>query len=209
MIVVPSIREVLALGGAVTFIDIPIGLPDKGNRTVDKAARAMLANAKGAQPGDRSRVFLGMRRALIEPVRDYEATKKVALGLDGVSISRQAHAILPKIAEVDREMRPQRQAAIREAHPELIFLRLNSNHRLARKKSSEGREVRRRLLIGHGFAEIDRWLPRLRGSGAGVDDLFDACACALGAWDAANGLGRRIDCATEPDATGLKMEIWY
>ena len=44
-----------------------------------------------------------------------------------MGISRQLWNIGDKIKEVDDFMTPERQATIKEAHPELIFLRLNEN----------------------------------------------------------------------------------
>jgi len=72
------------------------------------------------------------------------------------------------------------------------------------KKTPDGFAARIALLKHVGFIDIENWLPKLRGSGAGRDDLLDACALAWSARDP-----RRVACAREKDARGLTMDIWY
>jgi predicted RNase H-like nuclease len=177
------------------LIDSPIGLPASGRRACDLAARAMLGSA-------RSRVFLDARRPLLKH-RSYAAANRWGKR-DGAGVSRQLWNILPKIAELDRFVTPERQGAIREAHPELAFARLNGGAVLPGKKTREGRALRRDLIEAGGFDAIDAWFARLRGSGAAADDLLDACALALAAREP-----RRVEGAREIDARGLRMEIWY
>lgn len=199
--VMPSIGDVLGFQADMTMIDMPIGLPDSGPRGCDRAARAML------RPHG-SRVFIDVRRPLLAFRHDYAAANRWAKS-DGRGISRQLYGILPKIAEVDVAMSPERQATAREAHPELVFLRLNNDTPLPSKKTDAGRQRRIELAKKAGFAAIEEWLPALRGSGAKPDDLLDACACADAALSALRGEGRRIEGAAERDAKGLRMEIWY
>ncbi len=195
--VLARFEAIISLGAARALIDIPIGVPDSGNRACDWAARRLLGAA-------RSRVFLGARRPLLLYRHDYRAANEWAKA-DGKGLSRQCFHILNKIAEVDALMTPALQATICEAHPELVFQRLGGGAALPPKKSPEGRRQRRELVAAHGFAAIDRWLAALRGSGAGADDLLDACALALAA-AAPHGT---VPCPTETDARGLRMEIWY
>jgi predicted RNase H-like nuclease len=105
---------------------------------------------------------------------------------------------------VDALMTPERQAAIRETHPELTFKTLNGDRYLDNKQSSEGQKQRRGTLLKNGFDDIDSWLGELRGTGAKADDLFDACAAALAAVKPL-----KLECAEEVDARGLRMEMWY
>ena len=95
---------------------------------------------------------------------------------------------------------------IREAHPELVFLRLNDGRPLPSKKSEAGIDIRRALLRQEGIRDIDRWLAGERiGTGAKIDDVLDACAVAIAARDV-------VGCVPEGipprDAYGLPMRIW-
>ena len=94
--IVERITQLAALDDATVFIDIPIGLPDSGYRGCDLAARRLL---KGAQ----SRVFLGLRRPLLDYLNDYKAANAWAKR-DGKGLAKQAFNILPKIAEIDALM---------------------------------------------------------------------------------------------------------
>lgn len=187
--------------GAMVYIDIPIGLPESGERGCDRAARKIL-------PGAASRVFLGLRRPLLGHVGDYCGANACAKA-DGKGLSRQAFAILPKIAEIDAAMSPQRQKTLRESHPELIFCRLNAGAPLASKHTPQGLGARRAIVMRHGIAELDLWLGTLRRSEAKPDDLLDACALALAAFDATEGHARHVDCPDCRDAKGLAMTIWF
>jgi predicted RNase H-like nuclease len=191
-----------ALDPAMTMIDIPIGLPERGYRDCDKAARALL---KGAQ----SRVFLGLRRPLLGYLDNYAAANAWAKEADGKGLAKQAFAILPKIAAIDRVMSPERQERFRESHPELVFARLNGGAPLISKHVPDGLCARRDILARHGFDDIDRWLGQLRGTGAKPDDLLDACVLAVAANEALAGQARRVAGIDRRDAKGLRMEIWY
>lgn len=201
--ILPRIEDATRMNATMTMIDMPIGLPHSGYRACDLAARHLLG--RGC-----ARVFLGARRPLLDLRDDFDQANRWAKA-DGAGISRQLFGILPKIAEVDRFITASkgRQETFREAHPELIFQRLNRGVLPPGKKSDEGRALRRALIARHGFGDIDPWLNRLWGSGARADDLLDACACAIAAQDAAVSAGRKVDCAAEVDALGLRMEIWF
>jgi predicted RNase H-like nuclease len=187
--------EIERLGADRVLVDMPIGLPDSGYRASDLAARAMLGPA-------RSRVFLGARRPLLS-FADYDAANLWAKR-DGKGLSRQLWNILPKIAEIDRFITPRHQSWLLEAHPELAFRRLSGGRVLPGKKTAEGRRLRHEFLAASGFRELDAWLAQLAGSGAGFDDLLDACALALSA-----RRPRRVECPRAVDACGLAMDIWY
>ncbi len=198
--VVRHVEQLPRLDDAMVFIDIPIGLPDSGDRECDVAARKQLG---AAWP----RVFIGLRRPLLR-FKDYDAAKAWAKS-DGKGLAIQAFCILSKVAEIDGAMSPARQERVRESHPELVFQRLNGGTPLDSKKKPHGLRARRGLLERHGFTEVACWLERLRGTGAKPDDLYDACALALAAEDAIAGRARRVDCAMAADAKGLRMEMWY
>lgn len=180
-------------------IDMPIGLPDSGDRACDLAARALL------RPHG-SRVFTGARRGLWRHRSQAEANRALkARGEKMASI--QLWNLGPKIMQVDTVMTPRQQRRILEVHPELVFWRLNGERPLPAKSTEEGVALRRSLLREDGFAQLDDWLARKRiGTGAKVDDVLDACAVAVAARDARHCLpaGR-----APKDARGLKMQIWY
>jgi predicted RNase H-like nuclease len=197
--VVTKIETAIALGGDRILVDIPIGLPDTKRRDCDLRAREMLGAA-------RSRVFLDVRRPLLRFLAkdDFAGANRWAKS-DGAGISRQLWGILPKIAEVDRIIRPEFQSRIREGHPELSFMRLNGRQPVPQnKKTPDGFKARAELLAQAGFADLDEWVTGLRGTGASRDDLLDACALALSALDP-----RRVECEGKEDAHGLKMEMWF
>ena len=104
-------------------------------------------------------------------------------------------------------MTPALQQRIREAHPELVFLRLNFGRPLPSKKTEEGISLRVRLLRREGFVELKDWLAG-RPLGVKADDILDACATAIAARDFTQGNVLPRGKAAK-DARGLKMQIWY
>src|SRR5687768_13808534 len=128
---VKSIPELLAMTFDRAGIDMPIGLPEHGLRDCDLQARARLRPYA-------SRVFFGARRGLWDFSSHADANRALkARGEAGVSI--QLWNLGSKILEVDALMTPRLQSRIREAHPELVFLRLNFGRPLPSKKTEEGR----------------------------------------------------------------------
>lgn len=126
----------------------------------------------------------------------------------GKGISQQMFWILPKIKEVDDFMTSERQGRIREAHPEMTFLRLNGYRALAKKRCNEGQKRRRDLVAASGFTNVDKWLGALP-SRVKVDDMLDACACAIAARHAFEGQRNCVPDRPGTDARGLRMEIWF
>jgi predicted RNase H-like nuclease len=196
-----TVADLLATKFDFAAIDMPIGLPARGLRRCDLAARELL------KPHS-SRVFTGVRRGLWDFSSHAAANRALwARGEAGISI--ELWHLGKKISELDRAMTPRLQKKIRETHPELVFWRLNDRKPLLSKHTEEGLRSRHRLLRAHGFRELDRWLRRDRiGSGAKRDDVIDACALALAARDF--HLGNVLPSGpAEKDARGLKMQIWY
>jgi predicted RNase H-like nuclease len=196
-----SIAELLATKFDFAAIDMPIGLPDCGVRACDLAARELLKPHA-------SRVFTGARRGLWDFATHAAANRALwARGEAGISI--ELWMLGRKICELDSAMTSRLQDRIREAHPELVFRRLNDGKPVPSKHTEEGLRLRRRLLRRQGFRELDRWLSVDRiGSGARRDDVLDACALAVAARDLhlRNVLPRG---RAARDARGLKMQIWY
>jgi predicted RNase H-like nuclease len=181
-------------------IDIPIGLPDNGDRLCDRLARAKL------KPHG-SRVFSGARRWLWEEFRDPASANEEALRRGQTRVSLQLWHIGAKIMEVDAFVRAHQRFDLREAHPELVFLRLNAGEPLPSKHTKQGLALRCELLLANGFVDLSEWLTvRRRGTGAKRDDILDACAVALAANEPA---GSVPDSEAPRDPCGLPMQIWF
>jgi predicted RNase H-like nuclease len=196
---VSNIGEVIGRPFDRLAIDMPIGLPDQGDRACDLAARARLRPHA-------SRVFTGARRGLWDHASQAAANRALkARGEAGVSA--QLWNLGAKICEIDKALTPALQRRVIETHPELVFLRLNGGAPLPRKADKDGFELRRKLLECDGFDALDDWLSRRRkGTGAKPDDVLDACAAAIAARDARDVL----PAGDAPrDRRGLAMQIWY
>jgi predicted RNase H-like nuclease len=194
-----DIADALSTGFDRAAIDIPIGMADDGERACDLLARERL------RPHS-SRVFTGARRWLWLEFSDPDRANRDALLCGQKRVSRQLWHLGPKIMEVDAFLRADHSRDIREAHPELVFLRLNNGRPLPSKKSEAGIDLRRALLRREGISDIDRWLADERiGTGAKVDDVLDACAVAIAARDVAGCVPEGMP---PRDAYGLPMQIW-
>jgi predicted RNase H-like nuclease len=185
----------------LTAVDMPIGLAEMGSRTCDLAARRLLPG------GRKSSVFAPPRRYMLA-CRSWQEAQAEGRRREGVGLSKQSWNICPKIAEIDREIAPNDQGRLREAHPELIFHHLNAWQALPPKKSPEGARRRREILARRGMALGPQALSVPRRL-AGDDDLLDAAACALAAERALLGRACRLPPEPARDGRGLAMEIWY
>lgn len=191
-----ALDRLLAVPHSRAMIDIPIGLPKRGYRLCDLEARHVAGSS----------VFLGARWNLWT-FQSHKKANESYWANDDKGVSIQLWNIRAKLQEVNEAMTPIRQLSLMEAHPEVIFWRLNNKTRLERnKKSDEGRRQRIDLLTARGFNEIGKWLGELRSTGIGRDDLLDACACALAARDHSN---KFPNSEAQLDDRGLRMEIWY
>jgi predicted RNase H-like nuclease len=193
-----DIVEALSVRFDRAAIDIPIGMTDDGDRACDLLARERL------RPHF-SRVFTGARRWIWQDFSDPDEANEECGRRGQKQVSRQLWHLGPKIMQVDHFVRAHRLLDVREVHPELVFLRLNANKPLPKKKSREGDTLRRRLLERSGLRNIDQWLTKTRiGTGAKRDDVLDACAVAIAARDPAGSVG-----TPAADAHGLPMQIWF
>jgi len=195
-----DVTEALSIGFDRATIDIPIGMTDDGERACDLLARERL------RPHS-SRVFTGARRWLWQEFSEPDKANREALRRGQKRVSRQLWHLGPKIMEVDNFVRASGSRDIREAHPELVFLRLNAGLALPSKKSEAGHERRRKLLQRQGIRHIDQWLTVERvGTGAKSDDVLDACAMAIAARDVAGCVPEGMP---PRDVCGLPMQIWF
>lgn len=193
-----SVTEALSQPFAFAAIDMPIGLPEFGYRVCDIEARKLLGS-------DAPRVFLGARRLVLAYATQPEASAAGrARGDKGVSA--QLFALSPKLRQVDDFVSSGHEKHVLECHPELVFRRLNNRSPVPRKKTAEGLAHRRALLEADGFTALDAWIGTRIGRGARIDDIYDACACAIAARERAH---RVPQAEPECDSTGLPMQIYY
>jgi len=197
----------------IAAIDIPIGLADvaaAGGREADRLARRAL----GAR---RNSVFSAPPRAILHE-RDYQRALRVCreTSAESVGLSKQAHNILPRIAEVDVFLAgdAKRKRALFEAHPEVSFAAMKGDDEglvpcAHRKRDPGGRAERVALLEGVGLRETEPALESLRGGALPVLDAIDALACLWTAARLARGAHRALPEQATPDANGLSMQIFY
>src|SRR5262245_48170184 len=189
---------------AALAIDVPIGLPERGARDCDRAARAALGPR-------RSSVFPAPPRALLAAT-SFEHACRLRERLEGRRISKQSWFLLAKIREVDRALRrvPSRTRWVHEAHPELCFATWGGHPLCHAKKRAAGRRERLALVareLGAGaFAALRARHPR---GDVADDDLLDACAALWTAERILRGEAGRLPAAPPRDAHGLRMEIVY
>jgi predicted RNase H-like nuclease len=191
----------LQSGSAITAIDIPIGLLAAnvpGGRDCDKEARRMLG-----KPRSNSVFSPPIRPAL--HAANYEEAKRIN------GISRQAHALCPKIGEVDQKMNRALQERVHEVHPEVCFWAMANGQAMQhRKKTPKGKDERLKWLEDStvGFRGLKAAL-KARSAGVGCDDVIDAYAAVWTGIRIAEGKARRIPGNPPLDGEGLRMEMWY
>ena len=160
----------------VVAVDIPIGLlehAEVGGRHCDREARAILG-----QPRARSVFSPPVRSALSCGKYEGALAANRASSAAFVGISTQCFALFGKIREVDDWMDAEKQAQIREVHPELCFWKMHGDAPVPySKKERRGMNFRRELLIKEGFGGVIESAKRetLRRD-VREDDIFDACA---------------------------------
>lgn len=195
-------------GCTAVAVDIPIGLPDRGPRECDLAARARL----GARS---SCVFTAPVRGALS-ARSRAAASRITRKVAGVGTTAQTFALLHKILEVDQVIDRRLQKRIFEVHPELCFLGLNGGTPLEfPKKSAIGALSRLRLLQAVGIdtqAVLRGWeataRPGLEGK-VGLDDVLDALAAAWTARRRVQGVSHEVTDEQQRDAKGLLMQMTW
>jgi predicted RNase H-like nuclease len=178
---------------AAVAIDMPIGLPDDGDRACDRWARALLGPRRSSVFPTPPRPCLG--------AADHDAASDAAAVCTGRRLSVQSFHLLPRIAELDAAMTPAYQEQVVEAHPELAFARLAGAPMSHPKRTAAGRAERLEVLAEHGLTA-----PRAAVGRAAADDVLDAVVLALVARAVAGGHAERLGDCTR-DARGLRMEI--
>ena len=183
--------QVIALFAAVGLNDLPAA----GGRKCDRNARRLLGWPRsGSVVSPPARPTLGC------------STYDEAVEANGGHLSPISWQLLPRMAEVDRDLAPYWQRTVFEVHPELTYYQLNDDCSLRFPKHSVmGQDERRRLLVRRlpGVERIiDVRMRKVRPA-----HLLDAAACLWTARRIAARAVSRIPEVPEWDSQGLRMEI--
>lgn len=190
-------------------VDMPIGLPER-------------IEGPGRGPEQHVRPLLGARQSSVFsiPARnavmcdDYREACRIAAELSDPPkrVSKQAFNIFPKIREIDALMTPALCERVFEVHPEVAFWRLNGGTAMSLPKKVKNRanpaglDERRALLMQFGYGRT--FLTQVTPSGAGADDLIDACVCAVIAERRTRGEAQPMPDPPGRDERGLAVAIW-
>ena len=173
--------EALLVDASVVAVDIPIGIPEEGERPADEAARRFVGPRA-------SSVFTTPTRPVLE-ADTYEEARRVAREASGKSISAQSYALSRRILEVDEYAREDDRVI--EVHPEVSFREL-AHRPLISKHRTDGLAERRALLEEAGI-EVPASVPRVA-----EPDLLDA---TVAAWSAKRyALGEALPLPRNPSA---------
>jgi predicted RNase H-like nuclease len=178
-------------------IDIPIGLPEGGQRHADVAARQFLGRRRNS-------VFLAPIRSAAEALTHAEATA-TSRRMIGSGISQQAFALRRKILEVEHWL-ASATCPVFEVHPEVSFAMLLGRPATASKKTWAGMVERLDALNAAGI-DLNGVDPAV-GSAVAVDDMLDAAVAAWTARRLADGVARPFPHDPLPDASGRVIAIW-
>ncbi len=209
---VPDVSALLALdeSPSVLGLDMIVGLPDRaapGGRQCDRAARQLLGRKRGTS------VFSPPAHPVLGADSYDEAQRRNrASGPDAPGLSKQTYYLLPRLRAVARHLTPDRQAWIREVHPELSFYAMNDDTPLAESKHAPaGQQGRLDLLSRHGFSDLAEEDNAHADGTASLDDVLDAHAACWSARRLHQGTAERcppVDADAPRNARGLRMEIW-
>jgi predicted RNase H-like nuclease len=197
--------ELLARTSAVRIlVDMPIGLPERAARRVEREARALLGRPRA------SSIFAVPSRAAVYAGSYAETCAANSAGL-GVRVSRQAWNICRKIRELDELLAAEPALAERvlESHPEICFHALAGHPMRHSKRSAAGR-AERLAVLARAWPQAETVYARAAAAHArrdvALDDIVDAIALAVCARSATL---ERIPAEPERDARGLPMQMCY
>jgi predicted RNase H-like nuclease len=187
---------------AVLTVDIPIGLSETGPRHCDLEARRLLTAVRG------SSVFPAPVRGAIDASSYAEACARSEAAC-GKRLSKQAHAIMWRIREVDEMLRsePELQGRVREIHPEVCFYAWAGRPMRHAKRTAEGRAERLALVSEHFRGAFDDLRPLIPQRLAADHDLLDAFAALWTAERILRGEARTVPNVPPEDRYGLRMEM--
>lgn len=192
-----------ALGFDVLGIDIPIGLPESGEREAEPLARA----------------FVGPRRSSVFPppitcaLRSSTRAEACAVtqAVDGRRVGVQAFALFPKICQVVDllQAHPQLAARTYEVHPEVSFRAWAGQPMHYHKRTFLGKQERQDLIAREFGPNVFASLREDSAVRLPEDDVADAFAALWSAGRILKGVASRLPDHTVVDATGFPMNIWY
>ena len=165
-----TFADALLVDAKIVAVDVPIGMPEEGERPADEAARRFVGPRA-------SSVFPTPSRKVLE-ANTYEEARRVAREATGKSISAQSYALRRRILEVDEYAREDERVI--EVHPEVSFREL-ARRPLISKHRSDGLAERRALLEEAGI-DLPASVPRVA-----EPDLLDATVVAWSAQRYARG----------------------
>ncbi len=201
---------------AIIAIDVPIGLPKcspVGGRGPEPELRKILQRKASSvfRVPSRAAIYAGLD-AELEVVRSqYSAACKKAreTSKDETAFALQSFYIFDKIASVDMFLRghPECVSSVYETHPELAFFYMNGFAPvLPSKKSTDGREARRRLLNAYGISDEAVLAPP--PIGAKPDDAIDSLACLVTARRIGMSFAKSHPEEDCKDECGLPIGFW-
>lgn len=187
---------------AVLTVDIPIGLSETGPRQCDVEARRLLTSVRG------SSVFPAPVRAALDAGTYIEACERSEAAC-GKRLSKQAHAIMWRIREVDEMLRaePELQGRVREIHPEVCFYAWAGHPMRHAKRTGEGRAERLALVNEHFRGTFEELRPSVPQRLAADDDLLDGFAALWTAERILRGEAITVPKVPPEDRYGLRMEM--
>jgi predicted RNase H-like nuclease/predicted enzyme related to lactoylglutathione lyase len=159
-----TFADALLVDAEVVAVDVPIGIPDEGERPADTSARRFVG------PRASSVFTTPVRRVLEAP--SYTEARSISSELAGKSISAQSYALRNRILELDEYARDDERVI--EVHPEVSFREL-AHRPLLSKHRTDGL-VERRALLEEAGIELPASVPRVA-----EPDLLDA---TVAAWSA-------------------------
>jgi predicted RNase H-like nuclease len=184
---------------AVVAVDIPIGVPGRGPRLADLAARQQVG---GLWPA----VFLTPVREALEAPDHATAVLRSRELTDGQGVSIQAYGLRKRIFAVEQWIATRPDLCVVEVHPEVCFAELAGGPLTARKATWAGIAHRRRLLAEAGVSLPDDLGPA--GAVAGVDDVLDAAAAWWTAKRVSGGTAYSLPDPPERLEDGRTGAIW-
>lgn len=190
------------------FIDIPIGLIENGatGRACDSQARELLGKRAPS-------VFSAPCRPVLSAT-SYEEAKRLSMAAIGKKLSKQTFAITPKIKQVDDYLtaNSDRDAVVREVHPEVCFWGLNDQIPMQHKKKSKlGFEERLAVLcksLPGANDLVNEVLTTYLRKEVARDDILDAMVALIVSCADESDL-KTIPDMPEVDVRGLRMEMVY
>lgn len=204
--VFPNVEAIISeLTPKVLAIDIPVGLPDLGERRCDVEARVFLGAKR------HSSVFPAPVRAILAAAT-YDEANRLRREAEGKGMSKQAYGIHAKVCEVDAllQRRPELRGVVWEVHPEVSFAALRGEPIVQGKRSREGKDLRVAALRKHFDDEA---FPRIRAlvsrREATDDDILDALVCLWTAERISHGRAVSIPPLVPLDPVGIPMRIVY